>query len=72
MSITDSITPLFFQKKFLLIIRFIRSSLKAAEEKIIMLERTICDFIASITDSHCIEFFGRLTSENPQSIFKKV
>lgn len=37
-----------------------------------MLRRTVCDFIASMTDRYCIEFYGRLKSENPQSIFKTV
>jgi dGTPase len=36
------------------------------------LKRTICDFIASMADNYCIEFYGRLTSENPQSIFKLI
>ena len=32
--------------------------------------RTVCDFIAGMTDTYCIEFYGRLTSENPETIFK--
>lgn len=32
--------------------------------------RTICDFIAGMTDQYAIEFYGRLKSENPQTIFK--
>jgi dGTPase len=32
--------------------------------------RVICDFIASMTDRYALEFYGRLTSENPQTIFK--
>ncbi|OHB59360.1 MAG: hypothetical protein A2173_11435 [Planctomycetes bacterium RBG_13_44_8b] len=32
--------------------------------------RTICDFIACMTDRYALEFYGRLTSENPQTIFK--
>lgn len=32
--------------------------------------RVICDFIAGMTDSYAIEFYGRLTSENPETIFK--
>lgn len=32
--------------------------------------RTICDFIAGMTDKYVLEFFGRLRSENPQTIFK--
>ncbi|HIJ52953.1 MAG TPA: dNTP triphosphohydrolase [Planctomycetes bacterium] len=33
-------------------------------------KRVICDFIASMTDRYALEFYGRLTSENPQTIFK--
>lgn len=32
--------------------------------------RVICDFVASMTDKYAIEFYGRLTSENPETIFK--
>lgn len=32
--------------------------------------RTICDFIAGMTDRYAIEFWGRLKSEFPQTIFK--
>jgi dGTPase len=32
--------------------------------------RTICDYIAGMTDRYAIEFYGRLKSENPQTIFK--
>jgi dGTPase len=32
--------------------------------------RTICDFISGMTDRYAIEFYGRLTSENPETIFK--
>lgn len=33
-------------------------------------KRVVCDFIASMTDRYAIEFYGRLTSENPETIFK--
>ena len=33
-------------------------------------KRIICDFIACMTDKYAIEFYGRLTSENPETIFK--
>ena len=33
-------------------------------------KRVICDFIAGMTDRYAIEFYGRLKSENPQTIFK--
>lgn len=32
--------------------------------------RLICDFLSGMTDRYAIEFYGRLFSENPQSIFK--
>ncbi|HLO44265.1 MAG TPA: dNTP triphosphohydrolase [Leadbetterella sp.] len=32
--------------------------------------RTICDFISSMTDNYAIEFYARITSKNPISIFK--
>ncbi len=32
--------------------------------------RVICDFVAGMTDRYCVEFYGRIFSENPQSIFK--
>jgi len=31
--------------------------------------RTICDFIACMTDKYAVEFYGRLNSERPMSIF---
>lgn len=33
-------------------------------------KRIICDFIAGMTDRYAIEFYGRLKSEDPQTIFK--
>ncbi|MDF2850781.1 MAG: dgt [Sphingobacterium multivorum] len=33
-------------------------------------KRCICDFIAGMTDKYAIEFYGRLTSERPETIFK--
>lgn len=35
-------------------------------------KRTICDFIASMTDRYALEFFGRLHSAQGQTIFKPV
>ncbi len=32
--------------------------------------RMICDFISGMTDRYAIEFYGRLKSENPETIFK--
>ncbi|OFV11188.1 hypothetical protein HMPREF3127_20060 [Sphingobacterium sp. HMSC13C05] len=33
-------------------------------------QRCICDFISGMTDKYAIEFYGRLKSENPETIFK--
>ncbi len=33
-------------------------------------KRIICDFIAGMTDRYAVEFYARLKSENPQTIFK--
>ena len=32
--------------------------------------RVICDFIAGMTDRYAMEYYGRLTSEDPHTIFK--
>ena len=32
--------------------------------------RIVCDYIAGMTDRFCVEFYGRLKSENPETIFK--
>ena len=46
--------------------RSIYEAVKTQRDK----KRVICDFIACMTDRYALEFFGRLTSENPQTIFK--
>lgn len=33
-------------------------------------KRVICDFVAGMTDRYAVEFYARLKSENPQTIFK--
>jgi len=33
-------------------------------------KRIVCDFVAGMTDSYAIEFYGRLKSENARTIFK--
>jgi dGTPase len=35
-----------------------------------MRKRTICDFIASMTDRYCVEFYSRIVGINPPSIHK--
>lgn len=39
-------------------------------EDVVNRMRVICDFIAGMTDRYALEFYGRLFSENPQTIFK--
>jgi dGTPase len=34
--------------------------------------RVICDFIAGMTDRYAVEFYGRLHSDSPQTIFKDI
>jgi len=34
--------------------------------------RVICDFVAGMTDRYVVEFYGRLKSENPETIFKSI
>lgn len=46
--------------------RIIHDKLRRKSDK----ERAMCDFIAGMTDKYAIEFYGRLKSINPQSIFK--
>jgi len=48
--------------------KHIFSKIKSNDEK----NRIICDFIAGMTDRYVLEFYGRLKSENPQSIFKPI
>lgn len=46
--------------------RYLFEQLKNKPEKM----RTVCDFISGMTDRYAVEFFGRLRSENAQTIFK--
>ncbi|MDC7675498.1 dGTP triphosphohydrolase [Asticcacaulis machinosus] len=34
--------------------------------------RVVCDFVAGMTDRYALEFYARLHSDNPQSIFKPI
>lgn len=34
-------------------------------------KRDICDFVAGMTDNYAVEFYGRLTSLTPTTIYKK-
>ena len=40
-----------------------------AEDKSVR-SRVICDFIAGMTDRYAVEFYGRLKSDTPQTVFK--
>ncbi|MFZ0507302.1 MAG: hypothetical protein WAM29_04215, partial [Methylocella sp.] len=33
-------------------------------------KRVVCDFIAGMTDRYAVEFYSRIFSDSPQSIFK--
>lgn len=46
--------------------RFIKS--KRKHEK----ARVVCDFVAGMTDRYAIEFWSRLKSNEPESIFKPI
>ncbi len=35
-------------------------------------QRVICDYVAGMTDRYVVEFYGRLKSENPETIFKSI
>lgn len=39
-------------------------------DDIALKKRVVCDFIAGMTDRYAVEFYARLKSENPQTIFK--
>jgi dGTPase len=34
--------------------------------------RVVCDFIAGMTDQYAVEYYSRMFSESPQTIFKRV
>jgi dGTPase len=38
--------------------------------RVIEAKRMICDFIAGMSDTYAVEFYGRLTSLHPSTIFK--
>lgn len=43
-----------------------------SEDNFSVKDRIVCDFISGMTDNYAIEFYARLKSENPQSIFKPI
>jgi dGTPase len=48
----------------------VRQHHAAAEGDLDSQMRIVCDFVAGMTDRYAIEFFGRLHSDNAQSMFK--
>lgn len=40
------------------------------DDNVALKRRVLCDFIAGMTDRYAVEFYARLKSENPQTIFK--
>jgi dGTPase len=66
--VTKIFTTLVEGKNYELLPSDVQSVYLAANEK--YRRRIICDFIACMTDKYAIEFYGRLTSENPETIFK--
>ncbi len=51
----------------------VSNSIKCVENHIIdQSKRVICDFISGMTDNYCVEFYGRLFSETPQSYYKQI
>jgi len=45
-------------------------SIYEASSKIAWRMRTVCDFVASMTDRYCVEFYSRLIGINAPSIYK--
>jgi dGTPase len=45
---------------------------KDAGSNKVLKKRTICDFIAGMTDRYALEFYGRLMSQDPETIFKPI
>ncbi len=50
----------------------IKNSKKTKSIKSNLLNRTVCDFVASMTDKYAFDYYSRLKSENAQSIFKEM
>lgn len=42
------------------------------KNKEVQQQRVICDFIAGMTDRYALEFYGRLRSQDPETIFKPI
>ncbi|MHC2108358.1 dGTP triphosphohydrolase [Methylobacterium sp. CM6246] len=50
----------------------LKASHKTFEHNASARNRAICDFIAGMTDRYALEFYARLHSDDPQSIFKPI
>jgi len=48
----------------------VRDLYRNAESNATSRQRVVCDFVAGMTDRYAVEFYARLHSDNPQSIFK--
>jgi dGTPase len=47
----------------------VRMQYEAVDDELLR-KRIVCDFIAGMTDRYAVEYYGRLTSEKPQTLFK--
>ncbi len=59
-------------KGYLLMPDDVRELFKRFEANATSRMRVISDFVASMTDRYALEFYGRLHSDSPQSIFKPI
>ncbi len=72
-SVVDGIfDALAHEKGFLLMPDDVRELYEAHEDNASERSRIICDFIAGMTDRYALEFYGRLHSDSPQTIFKPI
>ncbi|MFC5507908.1 dGTP triphosphohydrolase [Bosea massiliensis] len=50
----------------------VRTRYEAANDDEALRMRIVCDFVAGMTDRYALEFYGRLASDNPQSMWKPI
>ncbi|SFJ77231.1 dGTPase [Bosea sp. OK403] len=50
----------------------VRTRYEAAKDDKPRSMRIVCDFVAGMTDRYALEFYGRLASDNPQSMWKPI
>jgi dGTPase len=58
------------KRGYLLMPADVRSAHNACNGDLYSQMRIVCDFVAGMTDRYAMEFYGRLHSENAQSLFK--